>query len=60
MSISSISSVSGAISQYQIPQTLQAVTDDERTESIAVRTKEDETGKDSPVPVTQSAVDIKV
>jgi len=55
----SISAVSGAIPPYQTPQTPQAKTDDERTESMAVKTKEAQTGKDSPVQVKKSAVDIK-
>ena len=56
----SISAVSGAIPPYQAPQTPQAKTDDERTESMAVKTKEAQTGKDAPVQVKKSAVDIKV
>jgi hypothetical protein len=55
----SISAVSHAIPQYQAPQTPQAKTDDERNEPMAVKTKEAQTGKDSPVPAQKSAVDIK-
>ena len=55
----SIAAVSGVIPVYQVPQTAQAKTDDERTESMAVKTKEAETGKDSPVPAKKSAVDVK-
>jgi hypothetical protein len=55
----SISAVSGAVSQYQVPQTPSAKTNDEQTESMAVKAKEAQTGKDSAVPVKKSAVDIK-
>jgi len=56
MSISGVSSVP----TYQVPNTAQAKTDDERTESTAVKQKEAETGKDSAVQVkTSRAVDVK-
>jgi hypothetical protein len=55
MSISAISSVP----TYQVPNTAQAKTDDERTESTTVKQKESATGKDSPAPVKTSGVDVK-
>jgi len=56
----SISSVSSSIPTYQVPQTPQAKTDDERTESMTVKAKEANTGKDSPVQVKTCRVDAKV
>jgi hypothetical protein len=58
----SISPISGPVLQYRAPQTPQAKVDDERTESMTVKTKEAETGKDSPLPVQTKivAVNIKV
>jgi hypothetical protein len=57
----SISGVSGSVPAYQVPQTPQAKTDDERTESMSVKTKEAQTGKDSAAPVvSKSKVDVKV
>ena len=55
----SVSAVSGSIPQYRVPQTVQAKTDDERTESMAVKAKEAETGKDSPIPAKKSGVDVR-
>jgi hypothetical protein len=55
----SVSAVSGAIPQYLSPQTPQAKSDDERTESMTIKAREAETGKDAPVQVKKSAVDIK-
>jgi hypothetical protein len=55
----SISAVSGSVPQYQVPQTPSAKTDDEKTESVAVKAKETQTGKDSAVAVKKSVVDIK-
>ena len=55
----SVSAVSGAIPQYLPPQTAQAKSDDERTESMTVKAKEVETGKDAPVQAKKSTVDIK-
>jgi hypothetical protein len=57
--VMSILAVSGSVPQYQVPQTPSAKTDDERTESMAIKAKEAQTGKDSAVPVKKSAVDIK-
>ncbi len=54
----SISSIGHAMPQYQVPATPQAKTDDERTESVAVRNQEARTGKDAAVPVSKSAVDV--
>ncbi len=46
--------------QYQVPQGPRAQTDDEQTESQAVKIKEAQTGKDSAVAVkSKSLVDIK-
>jgi hypothetical protein len=60
----SMSAVSASIPPYQAPQTKQAKTDDERTESMTVKTKEAQTGKDAPVQVRTkiiavNALDIK-
>jgi len=55
----SVSAVSGAIPQYLAPQTPQAKSDDERTESMTVKAKEVETGKDARVQAKKSTVDIK-
>ena len=59
----SISSVLGSAPQYLAPQTPQAKIDDERTESMTVKTKELESGKDAPVQmrtkiIAVNAVDI--
>jgi hypothetical protein len=54
-----ISAVSSSVPQYQVPQTPTAKTNDEQTESMAVKAKEAQTGKDSAIPVKKSAVDIK-
>ena len=56
----SVSAVSGSVPRYEVPQTPSAKTDDERTESMAVKTKEAQTGKDSAVAIKKSAVDFKV
>jgi len=56
----SISAVSSSVPTYQVPNTAQAKTDDERTESATVKQKEAETGKDSAVKVNTSHVDVKV
>ena len=56
----SISGISGSVPPYQVPNTAQAKTDDERTESTTVKQKEVETGKDAPAPVKTSRVDVKV
>jgi hypothetical protein len=60
----SISPVSSSI-PYLAPQTPQAQTDDERTESMTLKTKEAQTGKDAPVQVNTRIIavnplDIKV
>ena len=57
----SVSSIGGSIPQYQVPTTPQAKTDDERTESAAVKLQEAATGKDAAVPVQskKSEVDVK-
>ena len=55
----SISGISGSTPTYQVPQTPQAKTDDERTESMSVKTKEANAGKDSPVQVKAPLVDVK-
>jgi len=55
----SISGISGAVPIYQVPNTAQAKTDDERTESTTVKQKEAESGKDAPAPVKTSSVDVK-
>jgi hypothetical protein len=55
----SVSAVSGAPPPYLAPQTPQAKSDDERTESMTVKAREAQTGKDSLVPAKKSAVDIK-
>jgi hypothetical protein len=52
----SINSVAGSAT-YQVPITPKAVTDDERTESAAVKNKEAETGKESAVAVKKTQVD---
>ena len=58
----SISPVSGPILPYQVPQTLQAKTDDERTESTNMKTEEAQIRRDLPVQVWTKivAVNIKV
>ena len=58
----SVSSIAASVPQYQVPTTPQAKTDDERTESIAVKNREAATGKESAVPVQNkaAAVDMKV
>ena len=57
----SISAVGASTPQYQVPVTPQAKTDDERTESVAVKNKEAATGKDSATRVqTKASVDVKV
>jgi hypothetical protein len=56
----SISGISGSVPTYQVPKAPQAKTDDERTESMSVKTKEAQSGKDSPAPVaSKSKVDVK-
>ncbi len=57
----SLSVVGTSTPQYQVPLTSQAKTDDERTESNAVKQTEASTGKDSAVLVKKSshAVDTK-
>jgi hypothetical protein len=57
--MSVISSVSSAATQYQVPTTAQAKTDDERTESAAVKIQEANTGKDVAVPTkSKQQVDV--
>jgi hypothetical protein len=51
--------VSGSVPTYQVPNTTQAKTDDERTESTTVKQKEAESGKEAPVKVQTSRVDVK-
>ena len=55
----SISSVSGSVPTYQVPNTTQAKADDERTESTTVKQKEAESGKEAPAKVKASRVDVK-
>ena len=55
-----VSSVGGSMPQYRVPTTPQAKTDDERTESIAVKNREAETGKDSAVPVSNGTQKLDV
>ena len=57
----SISSVGATMPQYQVPKSPQAKIDDERTESVAAKMREDATGKDVAVPVKNktSQVDMK-
>ena len=57
-----ISSVGASTPQYQVPMSPQAKIDDERTESVAVKMREDATGKDAAAPAKNktSAVDMKV
>ena len=58
MNVASIS-MNSAI--CQLPQTAQAKTNDERTESTATRVREQETGKESAVASSSTAkVDLKV
>ena len=46
---------------YQLPQTAQAKTNDERTESTATRVREAETGKEAAISAASSGkVDLKV
>jgi hypothetical protein len=45
----SVSSVSSALPQYQVPASPKAQLDDERTESVALKQREAVTGKDAPV-----------
>ena len=47
----SVSPVSHSVPQYQVPATPKSKQDDERTESIAVKQRETESGKDAAVPV---------
>jgi hypothetical protein len=58
----SISPVSGAPLQYQIPQTPQTRADDERIESTSAKVKEAQIRKDLPVQVPTKiiAINIKV
>lgn len=46
----SVSPVSQAVPQYQVPATPQAKADDERTESTTVKQRETVTGKDAAMP----------
>ena len=46
----SVSPVSHGVPQYQVPATPRAKQDDERSESVAVKQREAETGKDSAIP----------
>jgi hypothetical protein len=46
----SVSSVSSALPQYQVPATPKEKLDDERTESVALKQREATTGKDAAVP----------
>ena len=56
----SVSGISHSAPTYQVPQTPKAKTDDERTESMNVKAKEAQTGKDSAAPVvSKSKVDVK-
>jgi hypothetical protein len=56
-----IPSIGALVPQYRVPTTPQAKTDDERTESIAIKNREAATGKDSAVPANKAAlVDMKV
>lgn len=55
-----VGNVSHTIPQYQVPATPKAKQDDERTESIAVKQRESDTGKDVAVPTqAKGAVNIK-
>ena len=55
----SVSPVSSALQQYQVPATPKAKLDDERTESAALKEREVATGKDAAVPAKSSGVNIK-
>ena len=50
----SVSHVSNALPQYQVPATPKAKLADERSESAAVREKEAATGKDAAVPTSKT------
>lgn len=55
-----ISTVSSAVPQHQVPATPKARQGDEHTESAAIKAREAETGKDAAVPVSNSSsVNIK-
>ncbi len=54
----SVSSVSSAVPQYQVPATPKAKLDDERTESAALKQREAATGKDAAVP-TKGRVNVE-
>jgi len=51
----SVGAVSHAIPQYRVPATPNAKEQDERTESIAIKQREADTGKDVAVPVSNSS-----
>ncbi|HUO98571.1 MAG TPA: hypothetical protein VMU01_07870 [Rhizomicrobium sp.] len=56
----SVSSIGGSIPQYKVPITPQAKLDDERTESVATKQKEEATGKEAAAPVKSSAVAVDI
>lgn len=58
--VMSISAISSAVPQYLVPTTPKAKIDDERTESMATKAKEAETGKEAAAKTSKSAVDFKV
>lgn len=56
--MTSLSSVGSSQTRYQVPVTTTAKATDERTESAAVKAKEQATGKDAAVPTKNGVVNV--